>query len=588
MPPSSGLRILLLLVGVSFALGNIVDQLSDSYEETLTIKRLKSHQIYSHFDFVVQTNGSTVRGSYELFPRIIDEIVEKYKIRDLQISLTQGFWRTSEWGLQPKPETPNGAQLIVLFDGDASKEVIDKRWASLVNSLNGIFCTSLMELVPSLTSSPHRFRNDVVEEHGGNIKNLRYGALGGETVCTENLTPWKRLLPCKQSGISKLLNPIRLYSSAFHSLSLRVRRTGEAGKGRRLEMTAAHLTDLPPPPRVMSWDLRKLFDRVINGQCSVAKKSSVLVAKEDLPDAQYSPEADESVEIADQQYLHYDLSKKPLDAVFNVHMQTKKRLRIESVPPTFFGLHSFISNVGLQNGKIRHRLTNAKDAKLPIQFTHMIPWFLRVYMHTIAIECEPLGEGVQDLNATISNRHYSLARDRQKPALIELEINLPAKSVCLMNVNYDTAFMRAQEFKPDANYGNYVPGAVVSFRSDRSNLVKDAALLKEDSDDVVFVHGEVLLVQMPTPDFSMPFNVLCLVSTVISILYGPMYSLSTKVLKPVFTESEVPSRSPLAVKLIMFVVRLFKGVIGKFKKTKKQEGEQPEAEREEAGDKKND
>ncbi|VDL69108.1 unnamed protein product [Nippostrongylus brasiliensis] len=31
---------------------------------------------------------------------------------------------------------------------------------------------------------------------------LRYGTMGKETVCTENLTPWKKFLPCKQNGVN--------------------------------------------------------------------------------------------------------------------------------------------------------------------------------------------------------------------------------------------------------------------------------------------------------------------------------------------------------------------------------------------------
>lgn len=44
------------------------------------------------------------------------------------------------------------------------------------------------------------------------------------------------------------------------------------------------------------------------------------------------------------------------------------------------------------------------------------------------------------------------------------------------------------------------------------------------------MHGEVLLVLLPVPDFSMPFNVICLVCTVIAMLFGPVHTLTTKML----------------------------------------------------------
>lgn len=53
---------------------------------------------------------------------------------------------------------------------------------------------------------------------------VRYSALPRENVCTENLTPWKKLLPCgEQSGLARLLNAIKLLSSHYFSLALNVR-----------------------------------------------------------------------------------------------------------------------------------------------------------------------------------------------------------------------------------------------------------------------------------------------------------------------------------------------------------------------------
>ncbi|KAL3086849.1 hypothetical protein niasHS_008150 [Heterodera schachtii] len=47
------------------------------------------------------------------------------------------------------------------------------------------------------------------------------------------------------------------------------------------------------------------------------------------------------------------------------------------------------------------------------------------------------------------------------------------------------------------------------------------------------VFGEPLLVLLPIPDFSMPFNVICLVCTAIAIFYGNAFALSTKIMIPV-------------------------------------------------------
>lgn len=68
---------------------------------------------------------------------------------------------------------------------------IDVRWSDLLNQLNGVFCSSILNMDPALTVTPKMLM------HNPDLL-WRYGALSSETVCSENLKPWKKLLPCKQ------------------------------------------------------------------------------------------------------------------------------------------------------------------------------------------------------------------------------------------------------------------------------------------------------------------------------------------------------------------------------------------------------
>jgi len=52
---------------------------------------------------------------------------------------------------------------------------------------------------------------------------LFHVAVPSDTVCTENLTPFLKLLPCKSSaGIASLLNPHRLFDADWHGLGIHV------------------------------------------------------------------------------------------------------------------------------------------------------------------------------------------------------------------------------------------------------------------------------------------------------------------------------------------------------------------------------
>lgn len=42
------------------------------------------------------------------------------------------------------------------------------------------------------------------------------------------------------------------------------------------------------------------------------------------------------------------------------------------------------------------------------------------------------------------------------------------------------------------------------------------------------IYTEALLLRVPLPDFSMPYNVICLTCTVIAITFGSIYNLTTR------------------------------------------------------------
>ena len=115
---------------------------------------------------------------------------------------------------------------------------VDTRWQGLRNALAGIFCASLGSMDDQRTTSPAdmfspegslpSWRNDTSHT-------LRHATLPSEHVCTENLTPFLKLLPCKSlSGIAALLNPHKLFETNFHGMGIHVKWDEERGINVRL------------------------------------------------------------------------------------------------------------------------------------------------------------------------------------------------------------------------------------------------------------------------------------------------------------------------------------------------------------------
>ena len=101
---------------------------------------------------------------------------------------------------------------------------VDDRWKGFRNALAGLFCASLGSLDEPRTTSPAKsFAPEGTLPDWGLPHQVRHASLPSEHVCTENLTPFLKLLPCKSlSGIASLLNPHRLFDADWHGMGVHV------------------------------------------------------------------------------------------------------------------------------------------------------------------------------------------------------------------------------------------------------------------------------------------------------------------------------------------------------------------------------
>lgn len=76
---------------------------------------------------------------------------------------------------------------------------------------------------------------------------------------------------------------------------------------------------------------------------------------------------------------------------------------------------------------------------------------------------------------------------------------------------------------------------------------------KEESSYFMRVYTEPLLVNLPTPDFSMPYNVICLTCTVVAVGYGSLYNLLTR-------SFQIEEPSPGLAKRLANIIRRMRGV----------------------------
>jgi phosphatidylinositol glycan class T len=108
-----------------------------------------------------------------------------------------------------------------------------------------------------------------------------------------------------------------------------------------------------------------------------------------------------------------------------------------------------------------------------------------------------------------TNMAYTPSQPHDKPALLQATIELPPHETVRLSLRVHKAFLRYQEHRPDAQRGWDLPPAVF--------VPVDAPYRR--------IYTSALLVDLATPDFSMPYNVIIMSSTLIALIFGSLFNM---------------------------------------------------------------
>ncbi|CAI2178251.1 11600_t:CDS:10 [Funneliformis geosporum] len=505
---------------------------NDNFKESLTIKSLSDGKLLTHFQFNVRIGGieeGKAFNHYKLFPRAIGQIIQSYNARELHLTFTQGRWNYEDWGY---PIVPAAG--------------IDENWKSLTNALAGLFCASLNFIDDTITVQPKlSFRPEGpynATELSARAE-LRYGSLPHENVCTENLTPWIKLLPCKSnSGVASLLNGHKLYDSNFHSMSIHVRPVCENSECSRKQLeivqTVSTVVDPVRNSGKRDWSLNQIFGRRLSQACPLAEESKLEINLPEDGDYKLSPDADDVIRNTEGDTSKAVYNLKNVQSKTDVSMTWKEDLfeyNLNFEQPRVYA-HRFFTGYGQERGGIKINIFNrSSNISVPIIYFDVIPWFLKLYLHTLKVQIN----GVEAQYNPIKDLYYQPAVDRSRPNVIEAELSLPPNSITTLSINFDKVFLKYTEHPPDANRGFDIGSAVISTKVESLDDYKyfhdiETRNCSENMPKTachhfpIRIYTETLLVSLPTPDFSMPYNVITLTCTVIALFFGSMFNLMTR------------------------------------------------------------
>ncbi|EFX82770.1 hypothetical protein DAPPUDRAFT_302380 [Daphnia pulex] len=536
----------------------LVDAISESFSEELLIKPLPTGHVYSFFQFTTKWDvdpGETKLQHYNLFPRSIGEIIQKHSLRELHLSLTQSLWRTQKWGYPVRFAGP-GAEVFATFQPHLNNDEVDGAWIDLVNSLSGLFCSSFNFVTLTNTIQPiWTFSPEGLNLGGTNASHQRYANLPREIVCTENLTPWKKLLPCEShSGLGELLNAKNMYDSSYHSLALDLRPICRDKKCQESSLELKLSLSLVSEPTVLhgntyhginaDWSFKSIYGAHLFSSCPRATLSKVYIdiTSNITSTTHWNLRPDPAAVVVNQRggsatHLSvYDLNEVSPWPI-NVRASYTKKLSYGIIPPPLIHATRFqlLAGHGQAKGKLVTRIhNNYYSNDIDIVFLELVPWYCRVFLHTLAFSNSKNKPVAIDIPQKL---YFRPGLDRQRPNHLELRLTLPANSVTEIEWEFQKGFLKWTEYPPDAHRGFDLGPAVISallpVARNWTGIPRHVSTFDESwnvsqSGYFVRVHTETLVVAMATPDFSMPYNVICLACTVVALAFGPLYNLTTK------------------------------------------------------------
>lgn len=143
----------------------------------------------------------------------------------------------------------------------------DARWTTLTNALSGLFCASLNFIDSTRTIRPQMSFQPMGSHLNKTSSRLHllHGTLPREPVCTENLTPFLKLLPCKgRAGISSLLDGHKLFDASWQSMSIDVRPVCANDGGEcmlEIDQTVDMVLDIERSKRRRGWKFATLLTK---------------------------------------------------------------------------------------------------------------------------------------------------------------------------------------------------------------------------------------------------------------------------------------------------------------------------------------
>lgn len=519
----------------------------DSFDEVLSLQIIphaaEPQLFLGRFGFSIdaQLSPQFRADHFDLFPKPIGKFLNAHPaLVAFEASLTQGRWKNEEWGSAPREFRPPGAVLVAAINSSEAHEVEDS-WKFLISALSGSLCASFEGMDPA----HKQWAEPVSVPWAAPGQQQRFSTLPYEPVCTENLTPWLKLLPCGgRRGLGALLAPVAVAESPFVSLSL-----SAIVHATRVELRASLDIVLPLHPQKAG--LAAWFGDGADAKftaCFAAQRSTVRLLR--APGGLDQAASTSIAEVSTADFAAMEQSGKEwLELPGAQSNEVKPWLAAQSTGggTGLAVLRDVLSQEGQSertHGRYLLRFSNA-GIRRRVSFMDQLPFFLRPLWHTFYVTFQRPGGELEELRGVAAMRRVGLTfvppDGPRRPTEVFLTADVPSGGVVNIFLHVQKAFVQLREFSYACEKGFDVGSAAwLELELPDGDAAAKSGVAEVSTADFIaslalegqpgaagrlrFTEG--LLILVPMPDFSMPFNVIALSATAVTFFFGSLFRLT--------------------------------------------------------------
>ncbi|WVQ81825.1 hypothetical protein IAT38_003952 [Cryptococcus sp. DSM 104549] len=549
----SSLKLTLFAAALS-AVGATADSPSNSFHESLTLHPLPDGKLSVLFEFTTvftdPTSSSSIPQSHHtLTPPSLLLPLQANDISELTISFASGQWdqrRSSESGPLHYSTGGGGGEVhgwVRDSEGGDGRST-EERWGAVTYALGGLFCAGLGPKEPGENVKTF---GGIYPPRRGSSANLTHYLLSHphHHLCTENLTPFLSLLPSKGlSGLSALLaQPGIIFSWGFQSEGIHVLMPSpEYPEGKWTGWWEGVVDMIPPGAGVKhvkrEGGLEKLFGRKVLSGCSEAASSVVRVVMPEEEGMVLEPEdrarrGEKWLDGRRMEVVEWDLLEEGMvgkDIKFWWDGEAKFEYPRTFAPPPI-AIKRTIVDPQASDGKFQIRISNNGDIAREAIYSEIWPWWVKGWVSELTVGVE--GSGPQpDLLKSLS--YHPSTPPTISTTSIHLSLSIPARSTLIITIPFTKLTLKYNDHRPDAERGIEIPSGVLTLldllgeSAQPDDAGAEANNVNPRRSSRARIYSNRLLLDVPTPDFSMPYNVIIMSSTVMAVFFGLMQGALTR------------------------------------------------------------